>query len=580
MNVRPGKPIRFRLGMRVGIAARLHGAFGLVLILMIAVGGVAWTQMDGMGSRAEDVSGHWIPGILELNGAKEGFAEAQTYLLRFVIEPDMMVRSDYKTRMEGSAGQVDKAIRAYRARIATEAETQAFDAFRKEWDAYKKLIPGIIGAGNAGNLALANELTREAAPVAERVVASIDALVELNRLGAVEAGETTVKGARDAVIVVALLTAAAVVAGVAAAWIIGRLISVPVRKLSAQAKTMAGGDLSVEPLVLRSNDELGELARSFGLMAESFRGIVAQVTTNAQQVAATSQQLTASAEQTAAASGQIAETIQDVASGAERQLQGTTSVTDGFAAMAGGLERIRADMDLVRKLAEQANANASLGSRNVAQVERQMAAISASTETASSVVDELGRRSTEIGAIVKLIGQLATQTKMLSLNASIEASRAGEHGRGFAVVAEEVRKLAEQSGEAAESIRDITEAILGGTTEAVQAMADNAVNVRTGLTLVAEMGRSFGDIAVSVEEVGRSSAQAAAVVADTTGSAAQLLESVRGIAAISETTTEHSQSVAASSQQQTAMIQQISNASSALSKMAEELLESIGVFKL
>ncbi|MCI3922254.1 methyl-accepting chemotaxis protein [Paenibacillus sp. TRM 82003] len=566
--------------IRLRITARLYLAFGVVLSLLICVSLIALGQMRGMGERAEEINDRWLPSIIALNQVKDGVSDTQLSLYRFLLEPDMMLRGENKVAMETAISQVDRQMRTYATQIAAVEERSAYDAFTKEWKAYKHAIPGIIAAGNAGNLGLANELSIEATPIAEKVVSHLIQMIEQNRERATVASAATVNAFHSSVNLLIGLTIIASLIAVGAAAAISRMVSRPVQRLAIQASALAEGDLTEKPPASRSGDELGELSAAFGKMTESFRAIVTQVTMNAQQVAATSEQLTASAELTASASAQIADTVQEVAGGAGRQLDGTTRMKEAFQRMAAGLDAVGGDMSRMTVVAGAANDNAKLGGDQVAAITEQMNEIHGTTTSAAEVVEKLGRSMEEIGQIVKVIGEFAAQTNMLSLNASIEAARAGEQGRGFAVVADEVRKLASQSGEATKQIREKVEAMQRGTAEAVRRMEENCIAVQAGLTLVASSGQAFEGIGNTVEEAARRAADAAGVVDEVNAKAAELIEAVEAIAVISEQTTSGSQTVAASSQQQAATMQEIMAASQAMSAMAEQLLTSISKFKL
>lgn len=209
-----------------------------------------------------------------------------------------------------------------------------------------------------------------------------------------------------------------------------------------------------------------------------------------------------------------------------------------------------------------------------------MAAISQSVSRSAQVVTTLGARSQEIGQIIDTISGIASQTNLLALNAAIEAARAGEQGRGFAVVAEEVRKLAEQSQEAAKKIAQLIGEIQSETATAVAAMDAGTKEVEQGNQVVATAGDAFQEIssfiAVISEQV---TAMSEAFSAITKGNEI-MVSSIHTIDEHSRQTSEQTQTVSAATEEQSASMEEIASSSQALSCMAEELRETVAKFKI
>lgn len=204
-------------------------------------------------------------------------------------------------------------------------------------------------------------------------------------------------------------------------------------------------------------------------------------------VSASSEELTASTEQLSQAADQVVTAITDVTNGTSQQMQSVDDTMTIVEQMSAGLQQIAANTGSVSAAAEKTSNTALEGGEAVQKVASQMA-IETSVTHSAQVVAKLGERSKEIGQIVDTIAGIAGQTNLLALNAAIEAARAGEQGRGFAVVAEEVRKLAEQSRDAAKEIAALIGDIQQDTTKAVLAMEEGTNEVKKVLKLLMLQG--------------------------------------------------------------------------------------------
>lgn len=363
-------------------------------------------------------------------------------------------------------------------------------------------------------------------------------------------------------------------------YIVVTRMTKPIVNLSNASQQIADGDLTIEEINITTKDELGLLGFNFNQMVRSLRGLIQQVSENAEQVAASSEELTASAEQTSHATTQIATAIQEVASGAETQGQGAEESSRAMKEMNISIQRVAEMASSVSEAATESTREANRGNEAIQKVIRQMNAINVSVDHSASVIKQLGERSKEIGKIIEVITGIANQTNLLALNAAIEAARAGEHGRGFTVVADEVRKLAEQSKESADQIAGLIQQIQGDTARAVTVMEKGTNEVAAGMTVVQETGEGFQRILKSIEEVSTQIQEVSAVSEEMSASVEQVSASIEEMARIAQDSASNTQNVASSSEEQLASMEEISSSASSLSKMAEELQMLIRKFKV
>jgi methyl-accepting chemotaxis protein len=223
---------------------------------------------------------------------------------------------------------------------------------------------------------------------------------------------------------------------------------------------------------------------------------------------------------------------------------------------------------------------ASAGAAAVASATEAMTAVRAASGEATEAIRDLGAKSAQIGGIVDTITTIAEQTNLLALNAAIEAARAGEQGRGFAVVAEEVRKLAEESQQAAASISTLISEIQHETQRAVDVVELGQTRTDEGTATVEEARQAFDVINDHVQEMSARVGQIAAAAARLTETSAQVGLEVASVAAVAEETSASTEQVSASTEETSASTEQIAASAQTLSSTASELRQLVGEFVL
>jgi methyl-accepting chemotaxis protein len=354
------------------------------------------------------------------------------------------------------------------------------------------------------------------------------------------------------------------------------------RLLSKRVGDLAAGDFTVgtQGSLNLVDDELGDLYKSLKTMRLNTRSLLHDIQNTAEQVAASSQQLTASAEQSAQAASLVATSIIQVAQGTEQQRGAMKEVSQDIAQRKTAVEQMALKAGQVSQSSQQAADKAQNGAQAIEQAARQMNAIEQSVMGSAQVVSNLGERSKEIGQIVETIAGIAGQTNLLALNAAIEAARAGEQGRGFAVVAEEVRKLAEQSQDAARQIGELIGEIQSETSRAVVAMELNTREVQTGSQVVQSSGETFGEILQVVQQVTSQVQEISAAVAELAAGGTKTASAVDLLASIVRETADQTGTVSAATEEQSAGLEEIASSSQALAVVAQNLRQAITKFRL
>lgn len=369
-----------------------------------------------------------------------------------------------------------------------------------------------------------------------------------------------------------------------ASIILARKISRPVAVMAGVAgkvaDKVADGDLRSEDIVYHSDDEIGDMAKAIQEMVTCLRSMVQQVVLTAKDVAAASNQLNLVSEQSAQAAQEVADTTTQLAEGAVRQ---TAEMNQVVRVVGDMVDHIGNVADNAVHLSQRATKTADVavqGKNAVAKVGSQMQLINDSVNQSAVGVRNLGESSKQIGEIVQVISDISSQTNLLALNAAIEAARAGEHGRGFAVVAGEVKKLADQSQKAAQSITELINDIQVRIHSVVVMMEKGSADVQNGTTDMMSTLEQFNNIAALIQELNQQVGDITKGTANASTAGNQVLDSIEMVKKMVGKTVLGTQHISAATEEQLASIEEISSSSSLLAKQAKELESMMGRFKL
>ncbi|NSL50918.1 methyl-accepting chemotaxis protein [Calidifontibacillus erzurumensis] len=348
-------------------------------------------------------------------------------------------------------------------------------------------------------------------------------------------------------------------------------ITKPILKVSIGMKRVAKGDLTVENMAVKTNDEIGELAESFNHMIVNSRELMAIAAQTAEEVSALSEELSANADQTNTATEQVVAAIQEVAGNAEKQTVEVDHNAKALEEVSQGVYRIVNSTKKVSELVSNTSSFAKIGGQSVYNTVQQMNFIHEIVKESNDKIKSLYERSKEVSSILDVITGIAEQTNLLSLNAAIEAARAGEHGKGFAVVANEVRQLAERSQQSAQEILAIVEGIQKDTESSVQIMARVTESVQMGVQVSNEAIQKFKQILESAEEIAPQIEEVSSIIEQMSAAVTQVSKTITDLAIIAKDNSLTAERVAQATEEQLAYMQEITASANTLSNRAEEL---------
>jgi methyl-accepting chemotaxis protein WspA len=269
--------------------------------------------------------------------------------------------------------------------------------------------------------------------------------------------------------------------------LVARNITVPLSRIESVARRMAGGDFTVSLGDTARGDEIGSLARSFTAMIASLSELIGQVQRSGLQVNSSAVEIAATTKEQQTTAGEVATTSAEISATA-REMSATSS-------------ELLKTADSVSAVAEQASELASGGKEGLERMEKIMRGILEASAGITAKLGVMNEKAGNINAVVSTIGKVADQTNLLSLNAAIEAEKAGEYGRGFAVVATEIRRLADQTAASTGDIEQMVKEMVSAVSAGVMGMDKFAEELRRGASEISSVGTQLDRVISEVQSL-------------------------------------------------------------------------------
>ena len=563
----------------------------VALLVMFAIGMAGYMSLQNAKDAIARMYEVNLTNIDLAGKARHAMRMAQLQSALAPLNPDMSQYQLRANRYADSVKELDQCITDY---IAINKDTpeliQQLNVIQKDWDTFKRVSGNLVGmrppqgADMATMAAHRNQaLSYYDTEVMDLGLSLGDELVDLQKLSHEISGREIMENTEDIDtttrnMLIGLAIAAFVLIGTSV--MITKAVTSPLDHIIRICNKLRDGDFRESS---HRDDPRGD---EFGLVMDAvielrtmINALMKKTSMSAEQLAASSEELTASAHQSAQASEQVAQSVTNSASATVEQQQNVSDAMESIDHSMDSIDVLKKTAATVAEHALTTNEQAAEGSRAIELAVEKILSVERIVNNSAGTVDKLGQRSKEIGQIVEAISGIADQTNLLALNAAIEAARAGEHGRGFAVVSDEVRKLAEESLNAAQKIATLIKDIQNDTDDAVQSMHEGSIAVREGTKSVENLRNNFDAIGTASQNMSDASKNMVNELDTVANDTNNVKTRSMKISDASNKVSTEMESVSAASQQQSASAEEIASASDALANLAQDLQTSLQRFQ-
>jgi methyl-accepting chemotaxis protein WspA len=468
----------------LSIRVLLIGSFAVVLAAMLAMGIFAYTRLAEIEREAAVVEQQSTPGIF--TGAQLSVAWAQRFSLLegHILLDTGAARQDLEEKLQANLADIQRLSRSY--------QDQQGNAGGREQIAALRVLEEPFGAAEAELLRFSREdrdgdaratLQARLVPVNARLQALLQRMMDANKREADLSTRQIVASSDQAQIGMLVSLAVAALLALACGSLLFRAVTTPLTRLVEAAERMRDGDFSGRVAQWRQ-DEFGVLTSAFNRMVEDLTGLIGQVQRSSIQVSTSITETAATSREQQATANEIAATTSEIGA-TSREISATSR------------ELVRT-MEDVSAVAEHAAGMAGEGRAGLVRMEEMMRQVAAAAGSINAKLGVLNEKAGNINQVVVTITKVADQTNLLSLNAAIEAEKAGEYGRGFGVVATEIRRLADQTAVATYDIEQMVRDIQSAVSAGVMGMDKFSEEVRRGMGEIQQVG---GQLSAIIEQV-------------------------------------------------------------------------------
>ncbi|MGH1443247.1 MAG: methyl-accepting chemotaxis protein, partial [Exiguobacterium profundum] len=450
------------VGKNLTIRQKLWGLVLISLVLVIGVGGYALFSMSDANRQADDIVNNWNKGLDYAHELNTLAANYRTLELDHIVTEDAAQKEELMTRMKEIRDEINTIAPKYEKTASGEVDKELFTNFSRQWEMYQRVSDNMLTFSSTGNTGMARSYyDAQSKSTYDNFTQKLADLVDYNSEGSQRVGQDMEREFMQSLMALIAVTVGAVVILLFLGLSLLRSIIRPMQTLQTRFDELAtqGGDLTMT-IPVTSNDEIAQVSRSFNTFLGTLREIMIDVDETAKVVLSSSKDVSAEVTRLSHYMEETSGTVEELTAGMEETAASSQEMSASTTEMGSSIDSI---VDLSNESAETANRVETRAhqmreqavvskTEAVAIIEKKQVELAEAIKGAQSVE--------EIRVLTTAILAIADQTNLLALNASIEAARAGEAGRGFAVVASEIRKLAENSRQTVNEIRDVSNTVI------------------------------------------------------------------------------------------------------------------------
>ncbi|MGE7811874.1 methyl-accepting chemotaxis protein [Pseudomonas sivasensis] len=465
---------------------RILASFAVIIAIMLLMVVVSYSRLLKIETSQEAVRDDAVPGVYLSSMIRSAWVDSYLQTIDIIgLREDKTFTNTDKADYKAFEARIEQQMANYEKTVRSQADRMEFDNFKAAHINYNKVLEQLLDRVQNNDLPAARELLEEQlTPIWIEGRMKLNDIITENK----NVSDRATAAIDDAVLSAKISMGVSLIIAVLAAGLCGlllmRAIMAPMQRIVEILDTMRTGDLS-KRLNLERKDEFNAVETGFNDMMTELTALVSQaqrssvqVTTSVTEIAATSKQQQATATETAATTTEIGATSREIAATSKDLVRTMTEVSTA---------------------ADQASVAAGSGQQGLARMEETMHSVMGAADLVNAKLAILNEKAGNINQVVVTIVKVADQTNLLSLNAAIEAEKAGEYGRGFAVVATEVRRLADQTAVATYDIEQMVREIQSAVSAGVMGMDKFSEEVRRGMFEVQQVGEQLSQIIHQVQ---------------------------------------------------------------------------------
>lgn len=463
------------------IAPRAGVGFGLLAVMVFALGAFALLQMSNMRAQSDEVDNNWLPSVMAVGDMSQDMLRLRALTMRLLLNRDPRALEQNVAKLNELRNGLTETQRRYEGLIALPEERALFDRFKVAEHKYLELQAQVVQLSGQNRVAEASTILNEQmSALADEIAVTLRELVDLNKHNANLATEAARQVFNHSRVWVAAMIALTALITIGLAWLLTRSIVVPLTQSLSVAEVVAGGDLTGD-IHIAGKDEPARLLQALKSMQHNLRDTIRRISESSTQLASASEELSSVTE--------------DATRGLHQQSQEIEQAATAVNQMTAAVEEVANNAVATSEASRESDRIARQGREQVQQTVTSIEFLAGDVTQNAAKVEDLAQKIHGISKVLDVIRSIAEQTNLLALNAAIEAARAGDAGRGFAVVADEVRALAHRTQQSTQEIEQMIGGIQQGTDSAVSSMQQSNTRARSTLELAKSAGIALEEIA-------------------------------------------------------------------------------------